>query len=73
MLSAAMTLLHSTVSASLELKVRVVLMHPATDITQALLLGRSSVFRDYESRTHSVGWKLCRHGKHKMRYALSDL
>lgn len=72
MLSAAMTLLPSTVSASLELKVRVVLMHPATDITQALLLG-SSVFRDYESRTHSVGRKLCRHGKHKMRYALSDL
>lgn len=74
MLPTAMTLLHSMVSASLGLEVRAVLMHPPSDVTQALLLGRSSIFRDYESRrTHSVGRRLCGHGKHKMRDGLSDL
>lgn len=69
-----MTLLHSTVSASLGLEVRAAFMHPTTDVTQALLLGGSLIFRDYESRrTHSVGRRLCGHGKHEMIHMLSDL
>lgn len=64
----ATTLLHSIGSDSLGLEDRVVLMHPASDATQALLVGTRSLFRDSESReTYSVGRRLCGHGKCKMR------